>query len=294
MKPTNENLEQYAHAPLMRMLIAVALDGSTMTYGEGKDRLESEHDFTTIFSPKMGYIVGSMIDRVLWEDDEAPLLNVLMVNQGTRLPSDGAAGYMADRFEIPGLREKGTDHPRWEECFDDAAHEVYEYTAENWIDLYQRTFGQQLTVEEIAAERCRRKAGSEEDGLKYGRIGEGPNHEALRMWVKDNPSFINTDYVDCRSETEVTLDSADRVDAVYYCDDRVVVLEVKSRDSNEADFRKGVFQCVKYRAVQSAMDVRQDGYVEAILVTETPITGEIRDLLRLHDIRHFQAPLERK
>ena len=90
------------------------------------------------------------------------------------------------------------------------------------------------------------------------------------------------------------LASADRVDAVYYCDDRIVVLEAKSRDSNDADFRRGVFQCVKYRAVQTAMDVRQDGYVEAILVTETPITGEIRDLLRLHDIRHFQAPVERK
>lgn len=293
IRPTNENLEAFGHAPLMRYLIATALDGSTMTYGEAKSRLENEQDFSTIFSTKMGYVVGSLMDRILAKDEEAPLLNVLMVSQQTRLPSDGAAGYMADRFNIPGLRTKGTSHRLWEQSFNEAAHEVYEYSADDWAELYERVFGEALPDAEIEAERNRRKAGTEQDGLSYGRRGEQENHRNLRLWVQANPSAISPDYADCRPETEVCLDSADRVDAVFYCDDRIVVLEVKSRDSNDADLRRGVYQCVKYRAVQEAMNVLQDGYVEPILVTEGPIPGEIRDLLRLHDIAHFQAPRDR-
>ena len=293
IKPTNENLEQFGHAPLMRYLIATALDASTMTYGQAKARLEAEHDFATIFSTKMGYVVGSMMDRILAVDEDAPLLNVLMVSQQTRLPSDGAAGYMADRFNIPGLREKGTRHRLWKDSFDEAAHEVFEYTADDWAELYEQVFGEPLSEDLINNERERRRTGAEEDGLHYGRRGEGPNHRALRLWVRDNPAALSPDYLDCRAETEVCLDSADRVDAVFYCDDRIVVIEVKSRDSNEADLRRGVYQCVKYRAVQRAMDVRQDGYVEPILVTEKPIPGEIRDLLRIHDIAHFQAAMDR-
>lgn len=296
MKPTNENLEAFGHAPLMRYLIAVALDGSTMTYGEAKSRLEKEHGFSTIFSTKMGYVVGTLMDRILTLDEDAPLLNVLLVNQQNRLPSDGAAGYMADRFDIPKLRQENarTRYPNlWQESFDEAAHEVYEYDEDDWSDLYTRVFGEALSDNTLAAEREKRREGSEEDGLRYGRNGEGENHRSLRLWVKSNPALISTDYDGCRSETEVCLDSADRVDAVFYCEDRIVVLEVKSRDSNDADLRRGVFQCVKYRAVQEAMDVRQDGYVEPILVTETPIPGEIRDLLRMHDIAHFQAPMDR-
>jgi hypothetical protein len=48
----------------MRYLIAAALDGSTMTYGEAKSRLESEVGFSTIFTIKMGWVVGTMVDRL--------------------------------------------------------------------------------------------------------------------------------------------------------------------------------------------------------------------------------------
>ena len=95
------------------------------------------------------------------------------------------------------------------------------------------------------------------------------------------------------TETEVDLDSGDRVDVVYKLANRITVLEVKSRISNEIDLMRGVFQCVKYRAVRQAMDVRDDAVVEAYLITETPLSGEISALVKRHNIRHFQAPQKR-
>ncbi len=295
ISPTNQNLEQLGHGPLMRYLIAAALDGSTMTYGEAKSRLEKEVDFSTIFTTKMGYVVGTMVDRLLEVDPRAPLLNVLLVSQQDRMPSEGAAGYMADRFQIPKLRQESarTRFPQlWRDAFDEAAAEVYAYTEEEWAALYEKVFSTPLSPPDIDAVRAGRREGSERDGRNGG--GEGPNHLALRLWTKANSGAVSIDYHGCRAETEVCLDSGDRVDAVYYCEDRIVVLEVKSRDSNIADLRRGVFQCIKYRAVQEAMDVRPDVLVEPVLVTEMPLPGEIRDLLKLHEIIHFQASLDRE
>jgi hypothetical protein len=72
------------------------------------------------------------------------------------------------------------------------------------------------------------------------------------------------------------------------------VLEVKSRISNSVDLKRGVYQCIKYRAVKTAMDVREEVVVEAVLVTETKIPGDIAALLRQHGIRHRQVAQDRE
>jgi hypothetical protein len=150
----------------------------------------------------------------------------------------------------------------------------------------------------IAAERLVRQAGAEDDyGAgpgKYGAGGEGRHHKALRLWVMENPGLIDRAFAEARSSTEFPLDSGDRVDAVYHLEDRTIVLEAKSRISNAVDLRRGVFQCIKYRAVAEAMDVRDDVTVDAILVTEDEIPGDIAALLKRHEIRHFRASRDRK
>lgn len=105
-----------------------------------------------------------------------------------------------------------------------------------------------------------------------------------------NPDKIKRAYKNFRAETEVVLDSADRVDVVYYGPKSTVMIEVKSSDSVEIDLRRGVFQCIKYRAVMEAMDVRLNADIIAILVTQSRLPGELAKLARLHGIRHFKAP----
>ena len=97
-------------------------------------------------------------------------------------------------------------------------------------------------------------------------------------------------YADFETDTEVVLDSADRVDVVYYGPTSTVVIEVKSLDSDDTDLRRGVFQCIKYRAVMEAIDMRSETQVIPLLVTQTPLPGDLADLVRRHGIRHFKAP----
>jgi hypothetical protein len=281
----------------MRWLIAVALDGATITYGEIARKLETEQGFSTIFDVRIGFIAGTLVARLQEADPHAPLINVLVVNQKTRMPSEGAGPYMADRFGISRLRrrEARSRFPKlWKSSFERAIQEVQSWSADDWARLYGKVFGEKLDVAVIAKLRRDRKRGAEKDGIpqgrKHGSGGEGPEHRALRLWAMANPAELDRAFSEADSETEADLDSGDRVDVVYRLKDRIVLVEVKSRTSDIHDLRRGVYQCVKYRAVREAMDVRTDADVQVILLTEHDVPMEITFLLKLHGIRHCQVP----
>ena len=87
--------------------------------------------------------------------------------------------------------------------------------------------------------------------------------------------------------------SGDRVDVVSIMEDRTVAIEVKSKDSDWFDLRRGVYQCVKYRAVMKAQDIRRNANVESWLVTEcqrrsksTPLAG-----VKMHHLMRFSPAL---
>ncbi|WP_047454632.1 hypothetical protein [Rhizobium rhizogenes] len=297
---TNDNLLTHGLAPTMRFLIAVALDGSTMTYGELGAKLENERGFSTIFRTRLGFVVGSLMGKIQMVEPTAPLINVLAVNQKDRQPSKGAGSFMASRFKERRLDEDDakTRFPSlWQHSFERAAGEVYKVSATEWSDLYWKVFDAPLEEAAIENDREDRKRGTEKDGIQtgrnYGSAGEGPFHKALRLWVKDNPGLVENAFGEATTDTEVDLDSGDRIDVVYKLIDRTIVVEVKSRISNNLDLRRGVYQCIKYRAVRQAMDVREATPIEALLVTENELPGEIAALMKLHGIRHFVAPLER-
>lgn len=292
MRPTRENLRIFAAPPLTRWLINAAESRSLVTYGEAKLRLETDYNFSTIFSTEMGVPAGKLMNDILALYPDAPLLNVLLVQQGDRMPGNGAGSFLATRFKRPELAEKNarSKYPKvWRQTFDNAVHHVYSFM--HWSEIYKNVYQTDYIEEPIIRQNNKGQSKSERDGLPRGRTGEGPNHRALRLWVKNNPGelFYKLGYV--RSETEVDLLSGDRVDVVFYASDCTVVLEVKSSDSNLGDLTRGVYQCVKYRAVLTAMDAREKPNIITVLVTETELPGFLAELTKLLGITHLQAPL---
>ena len=284
MRPTKKNLKEHAAQPLAQWLIHAARRRSSITYGVAKLRLEREIGFSMIFSPTMGVPAGNLMDRMLHVRPGCPPLNVLLVRQEDRMPGEGAGPFMADylsdrRLASTGFRDR---HPRrWRSACDEIATDVYAF--DDWNELYRDAFGERLPAPT-------QPQGTENDGIRHARRGEGPNHKALRLWVRDHPGKIRGGYANFATDTEVVLDSADRVDVVYYDPDSTVAIEVKSSDSDDTDLRRGIFQCIKYRAVMEAMDIRQDAQVNTVLVTQRPLPRDLRPLLRLHGIGHFKAP----
>ena len=132
------------------------------------------------------------------------------------------------------------------------------------------------------------EGGREKDGLRYGRGGEGKNHKFLRESVMKNPHWIMKS-IDVISKTEVRLPSGDLIDVEYRTRDgrQIVAIEVKSKDSNEHDLERGIYQCVKYRAVLRAHNCAEnvrDCSVRSLLVTEEELFGDLRKIAKSLDI----------
>lgn len=283
MKWTDENLEKYAVKPLARWLIAAAHQRSLITYGEVKNRLVHEIGFNPSKSARlMGHLAGIMMHSILEDDLETPLLNIILVRQDTRLPGDGTKGFLNRRFNKRCLHVK---HRDWRKYCDKAATEVY--TFPYWKKVYKRVFGETFKPDEWVV------AGKEKDGINFSRSGEGRNHKNLRLWVKNNPDRIYKISGDARTKTEVVLKSGDRVDVVIYGSEKTIAVEVKSRDSNETDLERGIYQCIKYRAVMAAMDIRDEPCIIPVLVTECALPGNLKNLAERHEIRHVKAPLKK-
>ena len=283
IRPTRANLaSRDATEPLTRWLISAAKERKTLTYGEAKRRLETECGFGKIFPTRMGLVAGTAMDEILAHDPTAPLLNVLLVRADTRLPGDGVNGYLRERFLVENAGDIGNSPEFRKRIVRKAAQYVYSYTG--WDDLYRQIFGNSLdstTIETV-----------EMDGIRYGRKGEGDNHKRLRLWVKNNPDKLKKEYRKVRAETEVELLSGDRVDVVYYAEKKTVVIEVKSRDSNWADLRRGIYQCIKYRAVMGAQILQQSIPVHSLLVTEEELDGDLKQLAKKMKIKCQVVPPE--
>ena len=282
---TDENLKKHATKPLTQWLIDAAKRGRSITYGEAKQRLEAEIGFSYIDPRRVGIPAGALMSDIQnkWSEkkkkkwpEKCPLLNILLVQQKTRLPGDGAGPFMARYLNDRDLTTK--EPKRWRVACKKIAMDVYAF--EDWDQVYHHTFDEHLPI----------LKGKEKDGIRHNRKGEGENHRNLRMWVKNNPGKIKKSYKNFKSDTEVVLYSADRVDVVYYDRNRnmTVAVEVKSCDSNDEDLRRGIFQCIKYRAVMKAMD--SEPKVDALLVTQKDLPGNLESLLRRNEIRHFKAP----
>jgi len=257
IQPTYENLESaQATKPLTAWLIHVARSRRTMTYGHAKRRLEGECGFGVIFTVSMGKVAGAAMNAILEEVPDAPLLNVLLVQSDSGLPGSGAVGYLASRYPDQRWLRRDTAHKdtRWRELVEYEAAQVYEY--DRWNEVYRIVYGRRLPP---ADENL---TGNERDGTGRGG-GEGVNHKALRLKVTRAPSLVRRGLRPESTETEVELLSGDRVDVVSVAKDGTIAIEVKSRDSNWNDLRRGVYQSVKYRAVIATQDVRRKPTVKS-------------------------------
>ena len=83
--------------------------------------------------------------------------------------------------------------------------------------------------------------------------GESEDHKALKTYVAQNPKVIGLGANTPTGITEFPLPSGDSLDVSFNGKKVWVAVEVKSSISAEGDIVRGLFQCVKYRAVMEAV-----------------------------------------
>ena len=152
--------------------------------------------------------------------------------------------------------------------------------------LYATDAGRKLLQERDVRAVGSRTSAPTVNRAEFGGGGEGVEHKTLKEYVHKNCerilSEISGRQVDVTSrQMECELPSGDRVD-VTACNEEIIWhIEVKSTISTESDIRRGLYQCVKYEAVEK---VRQrvdhsnsTREVKSLLVVESELSQELKE-----------------
>ncbi len=184
------------------------------------------------------------------EGEKIPTLNSLVKNGQTMLPSDGFAEVSplynnmdkaAKRIYVAGLDSEAIKYPYWD-----------------WVlDKLNLKPAKIFTVEELY----------NLSNHHYGSEGEGAEHKAIKEFICHNPNSIGVKDV-YKAEMEYNLPSGDRLDVYFELKNgNRVAIEVKPSNSPDEDITRGIFQCVKYKAILDAIRfLRCDNHENVVIL----------------------------
>ena len=184
--------------------------------------------------------IGFALDEIAgirgWRRRPPPALQSLIINKDTGLPGHGVNGFMSHQYQQAKTKQQRaaallTVHAG-----------IYAYP--HWADVMEV-----LGVDPSLA--ILNKLTDEATNAR-GRGGEGPEHKALKDYVASTPSVVGLPAAQQHGSTEYALPSGDSVDVVFTGKNRLTAIEVKSHISGRDDVARGIYQCVKYRAVLEA------------------------------------------
>ena len=272
---------QYA----MAMLIRCIKSGEPfVTYGAVKSELEYQLEIQNIFSTRIGAVAGALMDKIIEIKPGAPLINVLITNP-TGIPGDGAGGYLAERYNKPELRNwKKISLNEKKEIIEREREKIFKY--QEWEEINQELFGKS------ANDRLRTASGTEYDYEKptqHGGPAESDEHRNLKNWVASNPHEIGIRESFGPGKMESRLLSGDEIDVLFSDGSSFRVVEVKSCRSNDEDFKRGIYQCVKYREVKKAEHAPYKIDVQSILVTERKLNPGLKERADLLGVKCRQV-----
>jgi hypothetical protein len=196
-----------------------------------------------------------------------PHIQSLVINQRDRLPGSGFEGFLADR--VKGY--DGFSSAEKRAYLDGYWHDIFAYPRWNEV-LNACGLGPATTNAADIIDKA--KAG------RSGGGGEGPEHLALKEFVRDNPSVVGLPTSFPHGTVEAPLPSGDKLDVLFHAQSRMLAVEVKSCISNIVDLTRGLFQCVKYQAVMEAeRGFKSDNYtIDAVLVVGREFPDSLKPL----------------
>ena len=192
--------------------------------------------------------------------EEVPTLNALVKTPKEGIPSDGF-GFVYPNYNgltlseklvfVAGINEKAINYQKWDWVLDQLGLQPSKIITEQELEAISVHVGG----------------------------GEGKEHKAIKEFVYNNPESLGINGV-IRNETEYPLPSGDRLDVYFETSDCRYAIEVKPSTSPDDDITRGIFQCVKYKAVMEA--IRKIGYdkyaVKTLLVTASGLSERNKKL----------------
>jgi hypothetical protein len=219
----------------------------------------------------LNYVLGSIGSTLkklskAW-DESIPPIQCLVVNKQTGLPGKGIWWFLVKEQEFAALNRR-----RQRAIVKAELQKVFAYR--RWRDVLKA-----LSLAPVKADfRAELKQAAAQRG---GR--ESEEHLHLKKYVARNPSAIGLAAGTPHGDVEYGLPSGDTIDVLFRDRKDWVAVEIKSRISDDADVLRGLFQCVKYRALVEAVQVASElpQNARALLVLEGKIPAGLVALRNL-------------
>lgn len=212
---------------MLPILVRQANANQEITYGNLGKELDLHHRVLRHSLDCIGNTLLELSER--WGEDIPPIQGIV-VNQQTGLPGDGV-NFIARK---PDPRQK-------EAIVHAVLGKVFSYP--KWLEVLA-----ELGLSPV--EPLNLQLAPPVD--HRGGTAESEAHKRLKDYVAQHPRSVGLKKSLAPGETEYQLPSGDIPDVLFQSTRRRIAVEVKSHISNEADLRRGLFQCVKYRAILRA------------------------------------------
>lgn len=226
----------------------------------------------------IGHILGrieDVIDALRKETNEPiPTLNAL-VRGKDGLPSYGFSYVYAEYDSYPPVVKKALVN----------AENAKAIEYELWDTV----------LRQLCLKPCVIYSQTDEDAIRLGErfgTGEGPQHKALKEYICANPESIGIRNV-VKRDMEYPLLSGDRLDLYFEQKDGTrIAVEVKSKTSADYDVLRGIYQCVKYKAILDAENKSHGDFrkTRTLLVVESALSEsnqQVKDSLGINVIDGF-------
>lgn len=201
-----------------------------------------------------------------------PIINCLAVNKSDNLPSDGITWFIEKKnFDKQTKNQK-------QKTVDRLLADIYTYPDWHWVldqlglDPIKTDYEQKI--------KPKMSKGTKKTGGRGG--GESPRHLRFKNYIAKRPDILGLP-PNLKGQTEYELPSMDTVDVLFNNEGEKVGVEVKSKISDTNDISRGLFQCVKYKALIEAEQKANDDLpnCRVTLVLEGPLPRELIGLKNL-------------
>jgi hypothetical protein len=245
---SGQKLYQQRARKALPLLVRQAEAGTTIYYSDLAAELGMPNP------RNLNFVLGS-IGQTLENLSKAwktpiPPIQCVVVNRATGLPGEGIGWFLVkkeDFVALPREQQEAVVNAHLERIF------AYPFWAKVLSSLSLAPAPPLITKVEVP---------------KFGGSGEGPEHKALKDYVAKHPELVGLQPMAPSGRTEDPLLSGDSLDVSFCHGSRWVAVEVKSHISTQLDVQRGLFQCVKYRAVMKAQTraLGTNLHVRAVLV----------------------------
>ena len=267
------------------ILVEYARNRQEITYGEWDDVIVRRGLGAHVMAVQYGYPAGVIGDACEAYAKEigvsVPQINLMVVNQKTRVPGRGANSYFR-RFCAHFLdRDVNPDQlriPDKRALIDRAQEEIFDFPS--WGEVLEA-----CGLAETKAPRSRpKRRRPRRSGWKTGPESEA--HKSLKQQIADAPAMVGLK-TDENGVQEHPLWSGDRLDV--YFKRAAVGVEVKTSHAGFDEIHRGIFQCVKYKAVLRAQQIhgRRIPTADCLLALGGALPEELQEIVTLFRVRCF-------